>query len=221
MKNANFLSGKVTFLGLVLALASTWSTNALANCWQDANLTELVRYQAQSGFPNSAARLPNVLVCANSIFSPGIGGDYTSTLHRIRIPVSRLNTPQLNTTIRHELGHSEVALTGQDDGLHGGHGPNWMRIMQAAGEAQEAQRVASYLGIPGPNPGTGTNTASFNGCRFDCITGNNSVPNGYGGASYGPTAQVFCRLEKVQIEGVDFYGQRVLGWQVRNNCWTQ
>lgn len=115
-----------------------------ASCWSDAQVTALAMGVAQSGFPNAAARMPEVLVCDGGDFGPGIGGDYTGGVHKIRIPQWQLNGTGLRSVLAHELAHAETWLTG-GSGANNGHSVDFMRALLRAGWHGEAQRVGQHV----------------------------------------------------------------------------
>lgn len=130
--------------------AMAWAVFALAHqvvdaaCWSDAQVNALAANLAQSGFPNAAARMPEVLVCDGAEFAPGIGGDYTGGIHRIRIPQWQLNGSSLRSVLAHELAHAETWLTG-GSGANNGHSADFMRALLRAGWHGEAQRVGQHV----------------------------------------------------------------------------
>lgn len=217
MKYVKFSGLRAALFAALFVVSAVASQSAMANCWHDPNLTQRMLQHAQRGFPASAAQPPSVVLCANSVFGPNVGGDYNTGAHQIRIPVFQLQSGRLDSVIRHELAHSEVTLTGQDDGKHGGHGAAWMRIMQAAGEGHEAQLTAQHYGIAGPN-----DSSAANGCQARCGSGSYGSGNPYGSGGNPPGRQTYCRNEQVQVEiGRDMYGNRMTGTQIRTICWTQ
>ncbi len=141
-QNVWVLRATNSFLVMFAIAASIGSAGA--TCWRDANVTELAQTVAQSGFPNAASRMPDVLVCEGSDFGPNIGGDYTGGIHRIRIPQWQLNGGGLRSVLAHELAHAETWLTGGSDANYG-HSADFMRALLRAGWGGEAQRVGQYV----------------------------------------------------------------------------
>lgn len=125
----------------VVAAASVFAANA--NRGHDANVTALANSVAHSGFPKAAARMPAVLVCDGNDFGPNIGGDYTSGIHRIRIPYWQLSRAELRSVLAHELAHAEAWLSGGNEG-NNGHSTGFMLALLRAGWHDEALRVAQY-----------------------------------------------------------------------------
>lgn len=117
---------------------------ALASCWFDPGLAQAAQRIAQQGFPNAATRMPEVIVCGGEHFGPGIGGDYNSGMHHIRVPVRQLQSGSLDSILAHELAHADVALTqGAQD--YGGHSRHFFVALLRAGYPAEAERVAQYV----------------------------------------------------------------------------
>lgn len=116
-----------------------------ASCWFDDEVRSLAGQVAGFGFPAVARNMPEIVVCDSQHFPPGIGGDYNSGFHRIRIPVWQLDRAELRSVLAHELAHGEVAIGGGDGGP-GGHGRKFYVALLRAGYHDEARRVAQYVG---------------------------------------------------------------------------
>ncbi len=138
------LAGQLARTLAAFGIVVTISPPAFANCWSDGQVEHMARQVAARGFPNAARSLPELLVCEGRDFAPGIGGDYTTGIHRIRIPAWQLQSGNLATVLAHELAHAEVALTYGDAGP-GGHGRRFFEALIAAGYTYEAERVAGYV----------------------------------------------------------------------------
>ena len=136
-RHAKWLSALTAALGMQ-ALPSQ------ASCWQDTHVVRLAYAIAQGGFPNAAAHMPDVLVCDAEHFGPNIGGDYTSGVHRIRLPAWQLQSGNLHAVIAHEMAHAEVALE-LGAGAPVGHARDFFAALLRAGYHAEAQRVARYV----------------------------------------------------------------------------
>lgn len=174
-----------------------------AGCWEDLSMTSLATSLAQRGFPTAAKKMPDVLVCDNADFRPGVGDDYTGgSIHRIRLPVEQSNRPETATILAHELGHAETWLTGGSD-VNGGHSSDFMRVLLRACWGPEAQRVAQH--VPGAQ-------FALNEARSNSITGA-SRPT-FGALPHGvdeqiptyvtPTVQVLvCTAQPVAFPGRD------------------
>lgn len=137
-----------------LLLAGTLAlmpSRATAGCWLDQDVAGAVRGMAEAGFPRVTQEWGSVQVqvCEDSDFSPGRGGDHAYfpfvKLHRIRVRLTVLGEPALDSILAHELGHAEAHLRLGQQPSHGGHGPDYLAVMIEAGWATEAQRVARDL----------------------------------------------------------------------------
>lgn len=132
--------------GSVIALAAITVSigTAGASCWSDSQVTAMAVNVAQGGFPKSASKMPTVVVCTGGDFGPGIGGDYTGGIHKIRIPQWQLNSSDLRSVLAHELAHAETWLTGGSD-TNNGHSADFMRALLLAGWYGEAQRIGQQV----------------------------------------------------------------------------
>ncbi len=128
--------------GMVCCIAAVQATSAAAACWVDERLQSLAWQVAGQHFPLARQRMPKVLMCSGDEFPARVGGDYTSVIHRIRVP-SWLDQGHWQLVLAHELGHAEVALSGADRGADG-HGPGWVAVMERAGLGDEVKRMAQY-----------------------------------------------------------------------------
>lgn len=130
---------------VLLLLLLSWILPVHAACWPDSDLA--IRAQAVAGqrFPALVGRMPDVLACHDADFPPQIGGDYTSGIHRIRIPQREvLRGPVvIDSILAHELGHAQVAAEGKHGGPDG-HGEAWVQAMLRAGLDAEVERMARF-----------------------------------------------------------------------------
>ena len=131
---------------IVVVAASLMPFHVNANCWNNPSLTRFAEQIATRHFPALQGRMPEIIECDASEFGPNIGGDYTSGVHRIRIPVWQRGQPMesVRTTIAHELAHA--VLEGRDWSGPNGHGTAFFRVLINAGFAAETQRVAGIYG---------------------------------------------------------------------------
>jgi len=120
------------------------SLAALASCWFDAGVTQAAQRIAQQGFQNAAARMPEIIVCSGEHFALGVGGDYNSSMHRIRVPSWQLPSSAMDVVLAHELAHADVTLTHGEQGF-GGHSRHFFAALLRAGYQAEADRVAQYV----------------------------------------------------------------------------
>lgn len=130
--------------GLALALALAAGA-ARAGCWTDPQVVRTAESIVEQSFPGLRARMPRVLVCDAGAFGPNVGGDYTSGMHRIRVPAWQLGSGNLVGVLQHELCHAQVSVDGADDGRAQGHGVAWMACLLKRGWGAEAQRVAGLM----------------------------------------------------------------------------
>ena len=140
MKNASFSR----WLAVLATTACMHALPSQASCWHDPRVAQLAYAIALGGFPTAAGQMPEVLVCDAQHFDPNIGGDYTSGVHRIRLPTWQLQSGNLNPVIAHEMAHAEVALH-LGAGVPVGHSRDFFAALLRAGYHAEAQRVARYV----------------------------------------------------------------------------
>lgn len=132
---------------VLLALAAV-GPPATASCWRDSGVTALAKSIAPN-FPAAARRLPDVVVCEDRDFPPGIGGTFSAYENGatvIRVPVWQTG-PQggLDATLAHELAHAEAHQQGLSNEPFGGHGVGFFAALLKAGWQQEAERVAKII----------------------------------------------------------------------------
>lgn len=133
-------------LAAVLAAASAAAAPAAASCWVDSSVEATAQNIVHQSFPGLRDRMPSVLVCESGVFGPNIGGDYTSGIHRIRIPHWQLSTGNLVGVLQHELCHAQDFVDGAVDQRAQAHGVGFMRCLMQRGWSYEAERVASAMG---------------------------------------------------------------------------
>ena len=136
---------KTAKTGLLLCMVALCAA-AQAQCWDSPGLTKFAEQIAAQHFPALLSQMPTLVECAGEAFAPGVGGDYTGGIHRIRIPQWQRNRPDVKTTVAHELAHAAVAVGGGGDGSANGHSEAFYRELIRAGFGQEAHRVASQYG---------------------------------------------------------------------------
>ena len=165
--NSKTLTHLQVFLRLSAALSLvSFSAAVQSQCWDNPGLTRFAGQVATQHFPQLQNQMPTLLECAAETFAADVGGDYTGGgVHRIRIPTWQRNQPNIKATIAHELAHAVVALAGDDDGSHRGHGTAFYRALIRAGFGEEANRMAAHYG------------------NFDALAqagGRTNPPTGYG-----------------------------------------